>query len=439
MNFYRPQNDHWKIVRESLNNKSIFNITTRMGVTTVIKDYGSDILEAIRENDLEKLKSIFEKELKSEHKIQKLVIADIKHRPTKKFACPLILAARQEDPRIMEYFLKKGVDPNYVHQTVYSSRRREKVTPLHISVDLGLFATVELLLMASANPNIGDHNNETPLHIAVKKPDRIMSRMLIARGADPQLTDSKKNAPLHIATLYGHLQLVRLLLHHNADVFQKGQDGAIAPYIAAREGHIHLLQLFSAREISCVNIKLPCFGDRREKTPLHITAENGHREALRALLEQFDAAIDINDSHENTPLHCVVLNEWLPQKGMRDKDDFTECARTLLKHRVAINAKNIHGETALHLAAANHYQRIVEILLALGANPFVENNNGQKPLDVTPKSDTVTQQLLKNSMHSRPRQQDLSTSMDTVRLQQILGEYSLAESEVSKKILLLKL
>ena len=35
-----------------------------MGVTTVIKDYGTDILNAIRENDLQRLRQILEKNLK---------------------------------------------------------------------------------------------------------------------------------------------------------------------------------------------------------------------------------------------------------------------------------------------------------------------------------------------------------------------------------------
>ena len=157
-----------------------------MGVTTVIKDYGTDILNAIRENDLQRLRQIVEKNLRpvcllkwikgplpltdtyslpkvcrqinnglsthfqfpimllscryqsqsvgtepkydfrflkvlkffcrhthftkyftvvlhllQDSKIQKLCVSDIKHKPTKKFACPLILAARQEDPKIM--------------------------------------------------------------------------------------------------------------------------------------------------------------------------------------------------------------------------------------------------------------------------------------------------------------------------------------------------
>ena len=224
----------WKPGKKRLWNK--------MGVTTIIKDYGTDILNAIRENDLGRFKSILEKHLKSERKIQKLCISDIKHKPTKKFACPLILSARQDDPRILKYMMDRGVDPNFIHHTIYSSKRKEIVTALHIAVDLGLYDSVQILLDANADCNIGDHNQETPLHIAVKKADRILVRILLSKGADPQLLDRRGNAALHIATLYGHLQLVQTLLKYDADVYQKGQSGAIPPHIAAKEGHIHLIQ-----------------------------------------------------------------------------------------------------------------------------------------------------------------------------------------------------
>ena len=87
-----------------------------MGVSTVLKDYGTDILDAIRGNDLHRLQLILEKQLKGDSKIARVCVTDIKHRPSKKFACPLILAARQEDPAILQWMMSKRVSEKiYCH------------------------------------------------------------------------------------------------------------------------------------------------------------------------------------------------------------------------------------------------------------------------------------------------------------------------------------
>ena len=45
------------------------------------------------------------------------------------------------------------------------------------------------------------------------------------------------------------------------------------------------------------------------------------------------------------------------------------------------NASDFLGETALHYAAASGQEKAVEALLALGADPSLKNNAGEKPSD----------------------------------------------------------
>ena len=47
-----------------------------------------------------------------------------------------------------------------------------------------------------------------------------------------------------------------------------------------------------------------------------------------------------------------------------------------------LNIQDVHGNTALHLAASNGNQHIVEKLLKAGADPDLQNKNGKMAKDV---------------------------------------------------------
>jgi len=88
--------------------------------------------------------------------------------------------------------------------------------------------------------------------------------------------------------------------------------------------------------------------------------------------------------------------------------------QVLVRYHISINEKNSNSNTALHLAAAHHHPKIVELLLSVGANPFTENNDRSKPVDLVPESDSVTRQMLKSAM-ANPRPAPLDASMLSLR------------------------
>jgi len=87
-----------------------------------------------------------------------------------------------------------------------------------------------------------------------------------------------------------------------------------------------VVQVFCARDAGNINVKIPCFTDTREVTPIHLAAENGHVETVIALLDQFKADISLRDSDGNTTLHCVVLQPYHPYR-MRDRDFYYATAK----------------------------------------------------------------------------------------------------------------
>jgi len=85
-------------------------------------------------------------------------------------------------------------------------------------------------------------------------------------------------------------------------------------------------QVFCARDAGNINVKIPCFDDNREVSPLHLAAENGHVETVIALLDQFKADVTLRDSDGNSALHSVVHQPYHPYR-MRDRDYFYATAK----------------------------------------------------------------------------------------------------------------
>ena len=104
-----------------------------------------------------------------------------------------------------------------------------------------------------------------------------------------------------------------------------GPYGAIPSHIAAREGHVPLLRLFSQRDVS-MNTLVTCSDDGREKSPLHVAAEQGHMDTVTVLLQQLKAHVNLQDSEGETALHSTVINEY-DQFAMKTKGDYTETAK----------------------------------------------------------------------------------------------------------------
>ena len=68
----------------------------------------------------------------------------------------------------------------------------------------------------------------------------------------------------------------------------------------------------------------------------------------------------------------------------------------LIHKGVHINLYDYNKRTPLFLAALNNHREICLVLLTYGANPFLEDKEGKKPVDVT--TDGTVKQLLIKTM-----------------------------------------
>jgi ankyrin repeat protein len=167
----------------------------------------------------------------------------------------------------------------------------------------------------------------TALHLATLRNQHEVIRLLIARGADLNCRDFPDNAtPLHFAALHGDLDTIRLLVEAGADVEGKGDDHEVGVLGWAT-----------------------CFRQVRQDVADYLLGRGAPLSLWTAIA--LDRADDVRDMLVRDPA----------MRGAR-------------------MTRNQQRRTPLHHAAAKNRLRIVQLLLALGADPHAADATGATAL-----------------------------------------------------------
>jgi len=118
---------------------------------------------------------------------------------------PLGLASFFGHYELVDFFLKKGADPNQVANNLM------KVSPLHSAVARRRTAIVKLLLEAGAEVSAKQSSGVTPLHSAAHNGDMDTMQVLLQYGPDQKLETEEGKTPLHLAKEEGFTNIVELL------------------------------------------------------------------------------------------------------------------------------------------------------------------------------------------------------------------------------------
>ncbi|KXZ44157.1 hypothetical protein GPECTOR_72g604 [Gonium pectorale] len=141
------------------------------------------------------------------------------------------------------------------------------------------------------------------------------------------------------------------------------QTGWTPYHIAAENGHVEaiaaLLQAGANKDAA----------NEDGRTPLHVAAENGHVEAIAALL-QAGANKDAAAKRCWTPLHLACLD-----------GDLARVEQLLLQQGAPVDAAG-KGLTPLHRACQRGHRDVVEALLRAAADHEAKTNDGKTPLDL---------------------------------------------------------
>ena len=316
---------------------------------------------------------------------------------------PLHWAAYHSELVIAELLVGAGANATIAN--------RYGVLPLSLAAVGGNAAIIELLLEAGADPNTVQGEGETALMTAARTGKLEAVEVLLEHGADLNAIETwRGQTALMWAAAEGHAGIIPTLITHDADIHARSMGGYSPLLFAAREGHIDVVKLLLDAGVA-VDEALPLGQQRRdaagtsaEAAPTGISAfliaaANAHYELAALFL---DRGVDPNSAPRGwTALHQVT---WVRKAGIAGSNNpapagsgnmtSLEFARRLVAHGADVNALvtqrppagitrlNSIGGTAFLLAARTADAEFMRLLVELGADPLLPNNDNSTPLMV---------------------------------------------------------
>ena len=136
-----------------------------------------------------------------------------------------------------------------------NQRSADGFTPLGLAIFFRQPETARLLMDAGANLNLKATNTTQvgPIHAAVARSDIASLQILLLRGADPNLSQQRMMRPIHEAAAAGNLPIVAMLLMFGAYIDAKNEDGKTAADFARENGKFDLVkkleELLNAKKV----------------------------------------------------------------------------------------------------------------------------------------------------------------------------------------------
>lgn len=190
---------------------------------------------------------------------------------------------------------------------------------------------ISTMLQQGFPPDMCDYDGRSAMMLAcVKGHEEVVTRLLVA-GANPHLKDNLGGNAILEACMNGHDGLIDKLLSHGASV---GEPNMKRMEVAARlcscvfEGNLPLLRRL-------LKAKAPVdAGDYDKRTALHISSAEGNLAAVRLLIEEGGAKVDVKDRWGYTPLDEARRVGAQPVVNyLIDRLELAGCHEGCLRHR----------------------------------------------------------------------------------------------------------
>lgn len=331
---------------------------------------------------------------------------------------PLHEAAARGFPGVALTLISRGADVNTLHHQWTQGIQIHNVgrlfnldgSALHLAVERGDRAMVELLLTNKANPNLRNHSGLLPLHVAVYRGLRPVAEALLKGGAEINAhafdaTDFGNNqrrwTPLNMAIVAARLDMVQFLLDHGAE-----PDRPHDPFNSSKGGWTPLHQVLGDRPKDFLGMAELLL---QHKANPNLTNDYGITPIFSALRESDTAQLELllkngadpnaRNAEGRTALNQPYLSHDIYKTLLAGKADpnTQDKAGAAPLHRLADVARQIPsappppGSPTSDGVDLNSPAALAELLLNAGANPNLRNNSGYTPLNMfgTPANSSV--------------------------------------------------
>merc|ERR1712106_875849 len=216
---------------------------------------------------------------------------------------------------------------------------------------------VKVLLGRGADIDTANVDGLTALHQACIDDNLDMVEFLVANGADVNRGDNEGWTPLHATASCGFLSIAKFLLDHGANVAAVNNDGELAIDISESDEMEDLLQKeIDVRQINC---------------------EDARNKEEQCMLD--DARDWLNDGKFGDSPHLKTGATALHVAAAKG---YIKVINLLIQAGGEINQQDFDGWTPLHAAAHWAQREACELLVENYVNMDIKNCVGQTPFDV---------------------------------------------------------
>ena len=256
------------------------------------------------------------------------------------------------------------------------------VTPLMHAASIGTVQAMKVLIDAGARVNAKSGLDSTALLYAAV--DEEKTRLLLNAGADVNIASKIGRSPLIVAAgRQGGSQTVRMLLQKGAEIKGVGMMAETSPLPVSNA----LIEAALANDLASLKLLLAARapldeGNFVSLTALGLAAGHGNVEAVKFLLKS-GANVNATHSRELKVKNGLIAATNISPLMTAGCSGSVEVVRLLLSAKANVNARDVRGMTPLMLAVAcdGAGETIVKLLLDAGATVNLKSKDNETARD----------------------------------------------------------